>query len=143
LLVNLNEDQWPEGFDNEDQWPKGFDPRGRTLDVVVPAQRQAKARQDANSSSDQNNVDENVRLLATRYGLSIRDASNAQQRALEEKIPAKDALLPAETATVHPIASKETEKRENKKNDKSRGVTEKDSAIMDAIRRCLEYVKRP
>jgi hypothetical protein len=85
LLVHLNEDQLPEGFD----------PRGRTLDVVVPAQQQAKAKQDVNSSSYQdtnNNVDENAVLLATLYGLSIRDASAVQQRALEEKIPAKDAL---------------------------------------------------
>jgi ATP-dependent RNA helicase DHX57 len=85
LLVHLNEDQLPEGFD----------PRGRTLDVVVPAQQQAKPRKDVNSSSDQdanNNVDENVMLLASRYGLSIRDASAVQQRALEEKIPPKDAL---------------------------------------------------
>jgi ATP-dependent RNA helicase DHX57 len=80
LLVHLNEDQLPEGFD----------PRGRTLDVVVPTQQQAKPK-----SSDQdtnNNVDESAVLLASRYGLSIRDASAVQQRALEEKIPAKDAL---------------------------------------------------
>lgn len=87
LLVHLNEDQLPEGFD----------PRGRTLDVVVPTQQQAKAKakQDTNSSSGQganNRVDENVVLLASRYGLSIRDASAVQQRALEEKITAEDAL---------------------------------------------------
>jgi ATP-dependent RNA helicase DHX57 len=85
LLVHLNEDQLPEGFD----------PRGRTLDVVVPVQQQTKAKQDVNSSSDQdtnNNVDENAVLLASRYGLSIRDASAVQQRALKEKIPVKDAL---------------------------------------------------
>jgi ATP-dependent RNA helicase DHX57 len=101
LLVHLNEDQLPEGFD----------PRGRTLDVVVPVQQQAKPGQDDKSSSDQgtnDDVDENTMLLASRYGLSIRDTSAVQQRAVEEKISVKDALWGSVQAAADVSLEKDT-----------------------------------
>lgn len=79
LLVHLDEDQLPEGFD----------PRGRTLDVVVPVKVQSNS---TGGATEADPVNENLVVMASQHGLSTREAVFVQRYADSEKIPLKEAL---------------------------------------------------
>jgi hypothetical protein len=62
--------QWLCVHLNEDQLPEGFDPRGRTLDVLLPAKKSSK-----NDTKEKVTVPKEVKDLAQTYGLSIPEAT--------------------------------------------------------------------
>lgn len=81
--------QWLLVHMNEDQLPEGFDPRGRTLDVVVPASatkcktRSCDSAPDGGVGSDASSI-----AFADRYGITVREATLIAALAIkQEKSP--------------------------------------------------------
>ena len=68
LLVHLNEDQLPEGFD----------PRGRTLDVVIPVAQSQQASTQTPKESDA------AFHFAKQYGMTVQEASLIMERSKKE-----------------------------------------------------------
>ena len=102
-----NEDTWDSVYEqclqwlllhlNEDQLPEGFDPRGRTLDVIVPVSNSAgidplKAENGANSSIIHNNDNNSNGAtvtspyidLAARLGISVNEAKIIYELSVQE-----------------------------------------------------------
>ena len=79
LLVHLNEDQLPEGFD----------PRGRTLDVVIPVGNimTTKSKQTAVIKETEASIN-----FANRYGITVQEASFILDRANKETQPAEEVF---------------------------------------------------
>jgi hypothetical protein len=77
-------------------------------------------------------VDENALLLASRYGLSIRDASAVQQRALEEKLQAKDALWMSVQAAANVSLGSDTE-ADNAEPGRNREIVQDELEALEAI----------
>ena len=72
LLVHLNEDQLPEGFD----------PRGRTLDVVIPVGNVSTKFKPTNAIKET----EASFNFATQSGITIQEASLILDRAIKDKL---------------------------------------------------------
>jgi hypothetical protein len=72
LLVHLDEDQLPEGFD----------PRGRTLDVVLPIGNSTSKSKATNAIDT--SISEQSLLFATRHGISVQEASLIFDQAKKE-----------------------------------------------------------
>ena len=84
LLVHLNEDQLPEGFD----------PRGRTLDVIAPG-GEAWSKDFSTStdlSTNTPNSSNEVIALASRFGLSVKEARLVQEKAGKDGATFEDTL---------------------------------------------------
>lgn len=72
--------QWLLVFLNEEKLPEGFDPRGRTLDVVVPASAAttfARAKVPPTDGGPAVDGENNVNSIdfATRHGITVREAT--------------------------------------------------------------------
>jgi hypothetical protein len=65
LLINLNEDQLPEGFD----------PRGFTLDVIVPGAERIVQSNKTNVSPFDSEMTQHCIEISTKFGLTIDDSS--------------------------------------------------------------------
>lgn len=96
----FTEDEWEKAYEaclqwllvhlNEDQLPEGFDPRGRTLDVVVPDSLKQTGTKHNSSGTD--GCPPETLVVAAHYGLTVPEANELCKMASRGTREPEDVL---------------------------------------------------